>query len=151
MTGQELITELGKKGFTLFLSGGGIGYRYTGEGEPDRERVIPILEELRMKRDEIRGLLGSPAPYASGLEQYPEVFRMALAEVAVRDPQGWAIRQIQHDPQTWAGAQAAEDEVNKLWKQAQGGRMVWEEYQSTVRKWKDKLDQAIEAHKGRSC
>ena len=57
MTGQELITELGSKGFTLFLSGGGVGYRYAGEGMPDRERVVPILEELRRKRNEVRGLL----------------------------------------------------------------------------------------------
>jgi hypothetical protein len=150
MTGQELITELENRGFTLFLSGGGIGYRYTGQGEPDREQVIPILEELRLKREEIKGLLGSPAPVPS-LDLYPEVFRIALAEVAARDPRGWAIRQIRQDlPEAWAGIRTTEEEVNELWKQAQGGRMVWEEYQSAVRKWKDKLIEVIEAWKGKA-
>ena len=146
MTGQELMTELGNKGITLFLSGGRIGYRYIDEGAPDREQVIPILEELRRKREEVRELLSSRTP---DLGQYPELFRLALAEVAARDPQSGAIRQIrQNSPEAWAGIQAFEDEVNELWKQAQAGYMVWELYQSAVRKWKEKFIQALEAQKG---
>jgi hypothetical protein len=148
MTGQELITELGNKGFTLFLSGGGVGYSYTGSGEPDRVMVVPVLEELRRKRDEVRGLLLSQDGVGSDLDQYSEVFRLALAEEAAQDPRGEAIRQIRQDsPQTWDRIQSAEDLVNELWKQAQGGRSVWSDYCGAVENWKRLFLQAIQEEK----
>ena len=149
MTGQELITELGSKGFALFLSGGRIGYRYTGEGEPDRKRVIPILEELRQKRNEILGLLISRTEV---LDKYTDLFGLALAEVTAQDPRGVSLRRVQQDStRAWAEIQAAEDEVNNLWKLAQKGRMVWEEYRLAVRKWKDKFSQTIQEQREKSC
>lgn len=82
------------------------------------------------------------------LDQYSEVFSLALAEVAPRDTQGEAIRQIRQDsPETWAEIQAAEDKVNELWKQSQGGRSVWVEYCAAVGNWKSLFLQAIEDKK----
>jgi len=82
------------------------------------------------------------------LDQYSEVFRLALAEVAAQDPQGGAIRQIRQDsPETWAEIQAAEDQVNELWKQAQEGGLVWSEFCAAVENWENLFLQAIEDEK----
>ncbi len=148
MTGQELITEFRNNGFTLFLSGEKIGYRHTGAGEPDRARVIPMLEELRRKKEEVRNLLVSQAIKPPDLEKYVELFRLTTAKLAAMDPQGIALHQIQQDtPKIWAEIQAAEDEANDLWIKAQTGQMVWQEYQSTVKKWSVMFASALEDRK----
>jgi hypothetical protein len=143
MTGQELITKLRDSGFSLFLSGEGVGYRFTGTGEPDKNQVIPILEELRKKRDEVRRLLISEEPEPKDLDQYGEVFRLALAEIATLDPQGRALRKIQQIPEIWNPIQEAEDEVNRLWKEAQKGQMIWREYCQAVEIWRERFSKSL--------
>jgi hypothetical protein len=82
------------------------------------------------------------------LDQYPEVFSLALDVVALQDPRGEAIRVIRQDsPETWDQIQAAGDEVNRLWQEAQGGLSVWAEYCAAVENWKNLLLQAIEDEK----
>jgi hypothetical protein len=137
MTGQELITKLRDSGFSLFLSKEGIGYRFTGIGEPDKNQVIPLLEELRQKRDEVRRLLISEEPAPKDLKQYEEVFRLALAEIVPLDPQGTALQKIQKIPEIWNPIQEAEDEVNRLWLEAQKGQRVWREYCQAVEAWRE--------------
>jgi hypothetical protein len=143
MTGLELITRLKVKGFPLFLSGEGVGYRYTRMGEPDKNQVIPILEELRQKRDEVRRLLISEEPEPKDLNRYEEVFRLALAGIIPLDPQGTALQKIQKIPEIWNPIQEAEDEINRLWKAAQKGRMVWQEYCRAVETWRERFSKGI--------
>jgi hypothetical protein len=148
MTGLELITEFKKKGYVLFLSSEKIGYHYAGVGEPDRFGVIPMLEELRQKKEEVRELLVSQNIKPQDLEKYVELFRLDTAKLAALDPQGIALRQIQQDsPEIWAEIQAAEDEVNELWLKVQKGQMVWQEYLLAVKKWAVKLALAIKERK----
>jgi hypothetical protein len=145
MYGQELITELRKMGYVLFLSGEGIGYRYTGAGEPDRARLVPMLEGLRRKKEEIRKLLVLQAGKTPDLEKYVELFRLATAKLAALDTQAIALHKIQQDsPEVWAEIQAAEDAANDLWLKAQTGRMVWSEYQRAVKNWSDLFAAAIQ-------
>ena len=81
-------------------------------------------------------------------DQYSEVFRLALAEVAPRDIQGEAIRQIRQDsPDAWAEIQAAEDSINRLWQEAQEGGLVWSDYCAAVENWKTMFIRAIEEEK----
>ena len=76
------------------------------------------------------------------------MFRLALAEVAAEDHLGEALRQIRQDsPETWDRIQAAEDEVNRLWQEAQGGQPIWPEYRQAVENWKTMFLQAIEEEK----
>lgn len=148
MTGQELITEFRNNGFTLFLLDEKIGYRYTGMGEPDRARVIPMLEKLQRIKEEVRKLLVSHDIKSLDLEKYAELFCLATAELAALDHQGIALHKIQQDsPEIWAEIQTAEDEINDLWLKAQKGHMVWQEYQSAVKKWSVKFTSAIKDRK----
>jgi hypothetical protein len=143
MTGQELITEFRNNGFTLFLSGQKIGYRYTGAGDPDRARVIPMLEELRQKKEDVRKLLGD-----QDLKKYWDLFDLARAELADMDPHSIALYHIQQEtPEIWAEIVLAQEAANDLWVKAQKGQMVWQEYQSAVIKWATKLASAIEDRK----
>jgi hypothetical protein len=144
MTGQELITKLRDSGFSLFLSGDGVGYRFTGVGEPDKNQVVPILEELRLRRSEVKRLLITQEPENKDLKQYEEVFSLALAEIAPLDPQGIALRKIQKIPEIWGPIQEAENEVNRLWQIAQRGQMVWRKYCLAVEKWRNLFAQALE-------
>jgi hypothetical protein len=94
-------------------------------------KVIPIRPDQQ-----------TPAP---ALARYVDAFRSALSEVAIRDTQGEVVRRIRQDsPDTWAEIQAAEGEVNQLWKLAQGGRAVWAEYSAAVERWKQRFVRAIE-------
>ncbi len=149
MTGQDLITEFRNNGFTLFLSGEGVGYSYARKGEPDRARVIPLLEELRRNKEEVKRLLLSKTIETLDLGKYVELFSRSLADLAALDPQGIALRQIQRKLEVWDRIQAAEDEINHLWREAQDGRMVWHEYQEAVKSWSAKVALAIESQKGK--
>jgi hypothetical protein len=72
-----------------------------------------------------------------------ELFDQATAKLAALDPLGIALRQILRNPDIWVEIQAAEDGINHLWLEAQGGRMVWPEYQTAVKKWSNLLAAAI--------
>ena len=58
MTGQETIDRLVSEGIRLFLLGDQVlGYRYEGEGEPDKDKVIPLLDALKRNKTEVMELL----------------------------------------------------------------------------------------------
>jgi hypothetical protein len=110
---------------------------------------LPVPREENQAKD-----AGKVIPIRQGvseiytLDQYSEVFRLALAEVAAHDPQGEAIRQIRQDsPKRWDRVQTAEDAVNRLWLEAQKGGLVWQEYCRSVENWKTLFLQAIENEK----
>jgi hypothetical protein len=149
MIGQELIMELRNNGFTLFLSGERIGYRYTGTGEPDRARVITMLEELKQNKEEVRKLLVSQSTNTPDMEKYVELFCLATAKLAAMDPQCIALNQLQQEsPEIWAEIVAAQDAANDLCLKAQKGQMVWQEYQAAVDQWMLMLGSAIQERRG---
>jgi hypothetical protein len=96
-------------------------------------KVVPILPSV---------------PEVHAMDQYSEVFRLALEEVAIQDPQGVALRQIRQDSlETWAEIQSAEDKVNLLWQEAQSGQPVWTDYNQAVENWRSLFQRAIKGEK----
>ena len=57
MTGREIIDRLASEEFRLFLSGERVAYRYEGEGEPERDKVLPLLDALKRNKSEVMELL----------------------------------------------------------------------------------------------
>ena len=79
---MEAVRQLTKMGFTLQVVGDRIKYRYTGPGQPDRDRAKRLLAELSARKVEALAYLARQAvptdlapapPNASGyMEKYPE-------------------------------------------------------------------------------
>jgi hypothetical protein len=65
------------------------------------------------------------------------------------DPKG-ALQKIQLIPEIWNPIQEAGDEINRLWKAAQKGLVVWREYCLAGEIWRGRFSESIENGKSRS-
>jgi hypothetical protein len=139
MTGQELITELGNKGFNLFLSGGGIGYRYTGEGQPDPGMVVPILEELRRHKEEVRRLLNP-------ILESRHLFETTVDDLARTCPDDLPSYLREHHPELWGAILDTQEVINDCWIELHGGKDVLSEIKGAVALFKARMLKGAEIY-----
>jgi hypothetical protein len=100
MTGQEIIFGLASEGIRLFLSGDRVTYRYEGEGEPARDKVIPLLDALKRNKTEIMELL-------KAVKVRPKPFL---------DSEGDPVIPFNSDPKYhwWNGGQTVSETIREL-------------------------------------
>jgi hypothetical protein len=80
-----------------------------------------------------------------GLDHYVEIFRRALAEIAICDGKGGALSRLLHDrPGTWAEIQAEEEKNNRLWKDAKAGHPMWPLCEAAVDRWRGLFLRALQ-------
>jgi hypothetical protein len=85
-----------------------------------------------------------------GLDRYVEIFRRALAEIAICDEKGGALFRLLHDrPGAWAEIQAEEEKINRLWKEAKAGRPMWSLYEAAVTRWRGLFLRALQKSRER--
>jgi hypothetical protein len=112
----EAAGRLRSLGYSIFLEGESLRYRYSGEDAPDVEKAIPLLHELRAHKEELKDILKRER------KSFSEIYGLLLQEINTHYIPGTIDFSKKHNSEMWEQILATEDRLNEIW--LSGGRMM---------------------------
>lgn len=133
----EAVGKLRLLGYSIFLEGESLRYRYSMEAAPDVAKAIPLLHELRAHKEAVKELLKGE------VESFSESYELLLQEINSHYISGAIDFAKKHKPEIWSQILENEDRLSAIW--LAGGKMT--DFKETLSLLRDLYLKLIELSK----
>lgn len=127
---MQIIENLKSLGYEVELTGDNLKLTYRGEGQPDKDKIIPLLDTLKKNKGEVIEYLTfkvTPIPFKTLWMMFKDT--LGHIDNPFMDDKAWGgIMQTFQYRQAWG-------RLNDICLDCMGGRAGIGEYQDTLKEW----------------
>ena len=148
---MKILDNLKSLGYDMEIREGNIRLSYRGEGKPDKEKVVPLLEELKSNKSEAikelqKGGELRPVPE----ETLDGLYRQTMHEINDQYLEG-TIKYIQdHHKELDTKIDEVDKQINEIWKKCNQGEAVIEDFKEALYSYESLYLKAIDICKSKS-
>lgn len=143
-----VLDNLKSLGYDVEVKENNIKLSYRGEGKPDTNRVIPLLEELKACKNDVIKMLQrdkelTPIPD----ETLRDLFLEAMHNINDSYIEGTIKYIHEHHPDLDDDINKADDRVNEVWKECNEGKASIEDFKGALNSYRSLYMKAIGVYK----